>query len=145
MTAPRSTKQEYAYRRFKVDDTASGECPFCAIKKGHEQFVSESKHFMTIRNRTPYSLWDNQGVTEHLMLIPKQHVYSLDDINDEGALEFTRLIAKYEASGYNIYARSTDSVNRSVGHHHTHLMKYDGRIKSFVMMLRKPRYIRITR
>ena len=144
MTASRSTKEERSYKRFRKND-AHTDCPFCVITKGHSQYVRETKHLKVIRNRTPYSLWDSQGVIDHLMIVPKQHTNKLGSLGDAAAVEFISLIDEYESSGYNMYARSVDSSNRSVVHQHTHLMKLDGREKTFLFMLKKPWYFRLSK
>ncbi|HWT40166.1 MAG TPA: hypothetical protein VN081_02745 [Dongiaceae bacterium] len=143
MTAPRSTKEERSYqkqRKQEVSDT----CPFCTINAGHPQYVHETAHLKVIRNRTPYSLWDSQGVVEHLMIVPKQHTSKLGDLGEKAALEYIKLVDRYESAGYNLYARSVDSTNRSVAHQHTHLIKLDGKERTFLLMMKKPWYVRIT-
>ena len=115
------------------------------MNKGHIQFVRETKHLKVVRNRVPYSLWDNQRVLEHLMIVPKIHTGKLGDLGEAGAVEFIKLIDEYESAGYNIYARSVDSTNRSVVHQHTHLMKLGGKEVDFLFMLRKPWYFRLSK
>jgi diadenosine tetraphosphate (Ap4A) HIT family hydrolase len=144
MTAPRSTKEEFVYRRhLKADKTK--DCPFCEMQPGHPQFVRETNHLKVVRNRVPYSLWDNQKVLEHLMVVPKKHTDKLGDLGDAAAVEFIKLIDEYESTGYNIYARAVDSSNRSVKHQHTHLMKLAGKEVNFLFMMRKPWYFRLSK
>ena len=143
MTAPRSTKEEKQYRTYRKNE-GDAECPFCSIQKGHPQFVRQTAHLKIIRNRTPYSLWDGQAVTDHLMIVPKEHVNSLANLDDTAAIEFTRLLGEYEPHGYNIYARSVDSKNRSVVHQHTHLLKLDGKQKRFLLMIKLRHYLRMS-
>lgn len=145
MTAPRSTKQEHIYRKHRSDDARSGDCPFCSMHAAHPQFVRETQYFKVVRNRTAYSLWDNQSVTEHLMLVPKQHTSKLAELSDKAATEYTRLVGQYEMDGYNIYTRAIKSANRSVPHHHTHLLKLNGKVISFLFMIAKPWYVRLSK
>lgn len=144
MTAPRSTKEEHSYKRLRKSD-ARRDCSFCAINEGDAQYVSETTHLKVIRNRTPYSLWDSQGVADHLMVVPKTHTDKLGSLGPEAAVEFIGLIDQYESAGYNLYARSLTSTNRSVVHQHTHLIKLSGREKNFLLMLKKPWYFRISK
>lgn len=144
MTATRSTKEENSYVRYRKTSSGSA-CPFCEINHGHEQYVEETDSLKVIRNRTPYSIWDGQGVVEHLMIIPKAHTDSLKDLGDDVAVEYMNLLSSYESRGYNVYARAPVSSVKSIVHQHTHLIKLDGHNKRFVFMLRKPFYIRISR
>ena len=144
MTAQRSTKEEHDYGRMRKQDTDKG-CPFCEMTEGHPQYVRETNHLKVIRNRTPYSLWDGQGVLDHLMIVPVRHTGKLGDLGSEAAEEFIRLIDEYEEQGYNLYARSVTSVVRSVAHQHTHLIKLDGKKRTLLFMLRKPWYFRISK
>lgn len=124
MTAQRSTKEQYEYMRKTNEDKGKG-CPFCGMNEGHPQFVRETTHLKVIKNRRPYSLWDDQGVVDHLMIVPKQHTSKLGTLNHEAANEFIALIDEYEEKGYSFYARALHSTVRSEPHQHTHLMKLD--------------------
>lgn len=115
------------------------------MNEGHPQFVRQTKHLKVVRNRTPYSLWDDQTVLDHLMIVPLVHAAKLGDLNDEAASEFIGLMREYEAEGYCMYARALNSSVRSVVHQHTHLMKLDGKKRNFLLMLRKPWYFRASR
>lgn len=144
MTAQRSTKEEHSYARQRKTETGDG-CPFCAMNHGHPQFVRETGHLKVLLNRTPYSIWDNQGVIDHLMIVPKVHTAKLGDLDAAAAVEFIKLVDEYESDGYNLYARATNSNNRSVVHQHTHLIKLDGKQRNFLFMLRKPWYLRLSK
>lgn len=144
MTAQRSTKEEHWYAN-KQKTEGGGGCPFCVITPGHAQYVSETKNLKVIRNLTPYSLWDSQGVLDHLMIVPKQHTGKLGAIGDEAASEFMRIIDTYEEEGYSFYARALNATTRSVAHQHTHLIKLDGKQRNFLFMLRKPWYFRLSK
>lgn len=144
MTAQRSTKEARSYSKKRKEDETAG-CPFCAIGPSHAQYVTETKHLKVIRNRTPYSLWDSQGVLDHLMVVPKQHTGKLGDLGDEAAREFIALIDQYEEDGYAFYGRAPGSAVRSVAHQHTHLLKLDGKKRKFLLMIRQPWYIRLSK
>lgn len=143
MTAPRSRHQQLKYDRYQktTDKTV---CVFCDVKKDEPRFIEATSHFLVIRNAFPYSLWDNQGVSDHLMITPKMHTSNLGDISDAEKIEFFNLLEKYEAKGYNFFARSPHSKMKSVPHQHTHLIKPEAGMKRFVFALNKP-YIRIAK
>ncbi len=147
MTASRSTKEEYNYQKLLAIDRGdkSQTCAFCEISEGHPQFVRQTKHLKVIRNRTPYSLWDEQEVLDHLMIVPIEHTPKIGDLRGEAAQEFIDLMSEYEAEGYCMYARALNSTVRSVAHQHTHLMKLNGKQRRFLLMLRKPWYFRLSR
>ncbi len=143
MTASRSIKEENQYRQYRR--THAGEkCPFCSIDYGHVQYVEETNQFKVIRNRIPYSIWDGQGVLDHLMITPKVHTDNLKGMDADAALEYIDLLSGYESQGYNVYARTPGSSIKSVTHQHTHLLKLDGDNKRFVLVLRKPFYLRLS-
>lgn len=142
MTATRSTAEEHEYRRHR-SATRGETCAFCVIGKSDDQLVRWGKHFKVIKNIFPYSIWDGQGVADHLMLVPKQHTDTLADLPPEAAAEYVRLVGEYEQQGYNVYARAPSSTIKSVLHQHTHFIKPLPGQKRFVFMLKKP-YIRIS-
>ncbi|TAL14735.1 hypothetical protein EPN95_01970 [Patescibacteria group bacterium] len=139
----RSSKLERAYREH-MKHIDSSVCTFCKIDKGHKQFVEGTKYFKVIKNQFPYSLWDAQGVSDHLMIVPREHIRSLAELDDKAKVEYVNILQKYEKRGYNIYARAPQSVMKSIVHQHTHLIKPDGPVKKFVLTVRKP-LIRIIR
>lgn len=112
----KSTKQ-YKKHRDEV-------CPFCHPKK--ENILAETKHARVIRNQFPYDHWEFRNVTEHYMVIPKRHVKSLIELSSVERTEIMDIIAEFEGNDFNIYARSSDSVERTIPlHQHTHLIKTD--------------------
>lgn len=146
MTAPRSTKLEHAYQRKRRKSRAlTNDCPFCTIKDNDSCYIEETSIFRVIRNIAPYSIWDGQGVSDHLLIIPKQHTDKLGNIKDVAAIEFFGLINKYEEQGYNIFARAPISKMKSVVHQHTHLILPNNKHINFILYFRKPFYIRISR
>lgn len=139
----RSSKLERVYRKH-IKHIDSSVCTFCEIDEGHEQFVESTKYFKIVKNRFPYSLWDAQGVSEHLMIVPRAHISSLSELDDMAKIEFVDILQDYEKRGYNIYARAPQSIMKSIVHQHTHLIKPVGPVKKFVLTIRKP-LIRIIR
>lgn len=143
MTATRTRKQTKQYKRHQkyVEPPGDG-CVFCKITSKSHQFVEQSGSFKVIRNIFPYSLWDNQPVQDHLLVIPAQHTDTLADITPKAAQEFVSLISKYESRGYSLYARPPQSVMKSLTHQHTHLIKLQDRKIRGLLFIHKP-YIRI--
>ena len=91
-----------------------------------------------IKNIFGYDLWDGCGVDEHFMIIPKRHVASLAELTSDERIDYMDTIAKYEADGYSLYARSPGNATKSVVHQHMHFMKIDNVRKKWVLYLRRP-------
>ncbi len=142
--ATRSRKEEQKYALHRKTKSFKTECSFCAIHPDEDQFVSQTKSFMIVKNIYPYTLWDSQGVEDHLLLIPKTHTNSLSSFDNEAALEYVKLLSEYEKAGYDISARGYKSNRKTVTHHHTHLIKLNRKTKKFIFLIRKP-YIRIVK
>lgn len=140
----RSRKQQKVYRKHTRGVKAAGVCEFCKIGPDSPQHVDETKSFRIIRNIFPYSLWDERKVLDHLMIIPKKHTDTLDDVTNEEAAEYVRLMGKYESQGYDVYARAPTSVMKSVPHQHTHLIKPQDKRVKFLLFIKKP-YLRYRR
>jgi diadenosine tetraphosphate (Ap4A) HIT family hydrolase len=141
MSATRSRKEEKSYMKYAAR-LAPTECELCQLKAGDPQFVSESGSFKVIRNIFPYSIWDGQGVMEHMLILPKQHIESLDSLSPDEALEYIKLITEYERQGYDVFARAPGSFMKSVMHQHTHLIKTEGIPRRLLFLIRKPYYFR---
>lgn len=111
-------------------------CPFCQLdgRPVHHDGVTS----MVVPNNYPYAFWDNRAVVEHLMLVPKRHVASFDELRADEKLEIMDLLARYEAAGYNIYWRSQGNSSRSVPHQHTHLIKVNNKPVHWVFYCRRP-------
>ncbi len=140
----RSAKQQRNYDKHRDSKKSQPEvCDFCDINSSSEQFVSETKNFKVIRNIFPYSYWDHQRVSDHLMIVPKQHSNTLSSLSKDAALEFVMLISDYEKNGYNIYARASQSNIKSITHQHTHLIKPDGKKVIKTVIYRAKPYFRV--
>lgn len=141
MTAQRSTKQIKLYRQhLKQVKLEKLGCAFCAIDSKDKQFISQTKHLKVIHNIFPYSIWDNQTVRDHLMVVPKDHVHTLANLGHEALLELAKVISKYEREGYCIYARPSGSVLKSIPHQHTHLLKLSNRRIKALLYMFKPSF-----
>lgn len=143
MTAPRTRKEEKRYDKWKKfgDRTV---CVFCDVNNSQDRFVAETPHFFIIKNDYPYSMWDHQGVADHLMVTPKRHIQELSGLSDEEKVEYVNLLQEYESKGYSIFTRSFSSITKSVPHLHTHFIKPDGVLKKFMFFINKP-FLRITK
>lgn len=145
MTAQRSRKEEIEYHKYQVSLKTRGkkECAFCAVDKNSEQYITESRYFKIIRNIFPYSIWDNEVVQDHIMIVPKLHTDKLGALPNGAGNEFLKLIDTYENDGYNLYARAPGSNIKSIVHQHSHLIKPLGKRRKFIFYNKKP-YIRIS-
>jgi ATP adenylyltransferase len=112
-------------------------CDFCDESRVH-RILSETAHVYVTKNRVFYDAWEMREVIDHLMIIPKRHVLSLNDLTDEERIDVMKVAGEYEAKGYNIYARAPDSTARSVPHQHTHLIKTAGKPKHGLLFIEKP-------
>lgn len=144
MSGNRSRKETLKYRRYiKKLKKSQTDCQFCDVDNNTKYQVEQTDNFWVIKNIFPYSLWDEMYVSDHLLVIPKEHVDSLKGLPDSTAVEYVRLIEAYESKGYNIYARAPGSATKSVIHQHTHLIKTDKQRHRVLIHIKKP-YFRIS-
>lgn len=144
MTAQRSRKQEVKYRKHLKNAPQTENCSFCTIKKGDDIFVGETKHFRIIKNLFPYSVWDQQDVIDHLMIVPKIHTETFAVFTPEISAEYVELLSEFENQEYSSYTRAAKALTKSVPHLHTHLIKLSGKYKRLVFFARRP-YIRLAK
>jgi diadenosine tetraphosphate (Ap4A) HIT family hydrolase len=135
MTATRSREEEHIYKEY-LKTLPRDMCVFCT--RHNEELVEETKLFKVIRNIFAYSIWDGQKVADHLMITPLAHVDTIAHFSDKMFADFHKLASKYEQMGYNLYARAPASAIKSIPHHHTHLIKTEGKPKRLVFISRKP-------
>lgn len=143
MAVARSRKENKKYSNY-LQSLEPEACAFCSIHESDERLVAATKYFKVIKNIFPYSLWDDQQVLDHLLVLPEQHTDSLADMSAEQKVDFVDLIERYEKAGYNIYARAPASQTKTVYHQHTHLIKTQGRTKHIILSVKKP-YMRLAR
>lgn len=115
-------------------------CPFCDKNRMAEP-VYEDDLIIVLHNLTKYDVWEMHDVKEHLLVIPKRHVLSFKDMTDTEVLAIMRHIGPYEDEGYNVYTRGVGFVQRSVEHHHTHLIKTNESNPHFSLYMRKPYFL----
>lgn len=144
----RTRTHHYAYQKYLADRSKhhkhpTENCILCEVDADDTQFVSGTKYFKIIRNIFPYAIWDQQHVTDHLMIVPQVHTDSLTTLSEKARLEFVQLISDYELHGYHVYARATKSDTKSIDHQHTHVIKCEGRPTNLGFYLMKP-YVTIS-
>ena len=129
----------FRYRRFhkQYDNHIQQGCPFCQTYQ-EPKLIETTQHAQVVKNNFPYNLWEGKEVIEHLMILPKRHVPSLEYLHNDELLDIMQLIAKYEAANYNVYARGVTNNTRSVVHQHTHLIKISNTKAKFFFYLAKP-------
>ena len=103
--------------------------------------IAETAHAFIVPNRVFYDLWELRTVTNHLLVIPKRHVRSLSELTKAERLDIMNVLADYEGNDYNVYARAVNSLQRSVAHQHTHLIKTGTRQGRFSIFLKKPYFL----
>lgn len=126
------------YQRNIKKEKSNTDCAFCAFQNSTEQVVSTHDNFWIVKNKYPYDLWDQCGVLDHLMVVPKRHTDTLAHLNTEEQLEYIMLVASYETQGYSVYSRAPGNAIKSVFHLHTHLIKLDNKPKKLVVFSKRP-------
>jgi diadenosine tetraphosphate (Ap4A) HIT family hydrolase len=136
----KTTKAYHSTENHKhKDEIATDHCPFCTLDD--RPVLTNSSTMRVFPNKFPYEYWDNRGVIEHLLLVPKRHVESLSELTDVEKIEAMNLMAQYEAEGYSVYWRSKANTARSVHHQHTHLIKVDNVSPHLAVYSQKPYFV----
>ena len=130
-------KTKRTYNKANAGDGKMTGCTFC-VDETRAKILDENKTMFVISNRVSYDFFEGLEVAEHLMVIPKRHTESLEDLSKQEKTDFVDMIAKYEVKGYGFYARGAENANRSVRHQHTHLIKTKGHKARFLLYLKKP-------
>ncbi len=136
MIGTRTNKHIKNYRK-QIKELKPGICQFCEIKEGDSSYIKGTKSFKIITNIFPYSTWDLQNVSDHLMIVPIKHTDTLNDFTANEAIEYVDLLGSYESRGYNVYSRAPGAGMKSVVHQHTHLIKTTGQIKRIILYTRR--------
>lgn len=134
-TRSRKAEKSYKYDRKKLPVKG---CVFCDIDSASHQMIKETANFKIIQNIYPYTYWDLQRVTDHIMVVPKCHTDTISDIKKEHAQEYLAILSEYEKQGYNIYMRAPGDSIKTVVHQHTHLIKPKGKRISILLYITKP-------
>ena len=99
-------------------------CLFCRIVKGEipADIVAQTDNAVAFRDINPKA-------PTHILVIPKEHVASLDDVGDSmdvGALmRLAREVAKTEGigeSGYRVVINTGENGGQTVTHLHLHVL-----------------------
>lgn len=138
----RNRKEQKKYHSYRTSHPVRG-CQFCDFARGADHIVRTFQNFWIVENLFPYHIWDSAVATEHLLLVPKRHIESISEFSHDERVEYMAITAEYESTGYNIYARSPSSGQKTVPHQHTHFIKIGRGIKS-QLYLNKP-HINIVR
>jgi len=95
------------------------DCPFCNINK--QDIVSEYKNFILMKNKYPYF-----NTEDHLLIVPKRHIRSWEELTDEEIIEFKNIISRYLDKGYLLlwrqFVKKWFRNHASVWHLHVHLV-----------------------
>ncbi len=139
--ATRSIKEEKRYSKYRKNKMQN-RCVFCSPSS--DEVFKETKSFFIIKNKFAYSVWDGQGVKDHLMIVPKKHTDSLSDFSSHEIIEYFDIVSSYEKEGYDLWSRAPKSNRKTVTHLHSHLILLDRKTKKFLFYLNKP-YLRLSR
>ncbi len=143
--ASRSRLEVKKYRHeIKTKHRQNSNCTFCNFDNGDVLVIKELPNFYLVKNKFPYSIWDQKPVEDHLMIVPKRHTDSIAKFNQTEKIEFLDKLSEYEGQGYNVYARSPGDVTKSIIHQHTHLIRAKPKEIKYLFYLKKP-YFRFTR
>lgn len=115
----RADNVEAAYEQFKAT-WPSDKCALCHRERTP---IASNAHFNVVPNDFPYYTYDGKVVTEHLLVIPHEHIYAMSECDEKARQELTDIISHYEHSNYNTYIRAPGNDRRSVAHYHVHLIK----------------------
>lgn len=102
-------KVRNTYRHLNNQSKKRTGCDFCDPHTHVPVIIEETAHAFVIENRVAYSFWERRRVTQHLMVIPKQHVGHLSDLPTAARHDVMDAIARYEQHGYDVFMRSPKS------------------------------------
>ncbi|MDO4773806.1 MAG: HIT domain-containing protein [Candidatus Saccharibacteria bacterium] len=137
----RRPKRQLHYKRH-LQTQKTDHCAFCDIVQNkHEDIIAVTDHCAIINNPYGYDLWDECGVEQHWLLIPRRHIVSLGELTQDEQLDYMQQVGHFADKGYSLYARAPGNVTGSVAHQHMHLIKIDNQRKNFLFYLRKPHMV----
>jgi ATP adenylyltransferase len=105
--------------------TPMPQCLFCSVTS---DILAHNEHAFSIPDRYPVS----RG---HCLVVPREHVSSIFDLNDVGYLSCFVLLREvkqqiermYQPSGFNVGVNCGKAAGQTVEHAHIHLIpRYDG-------------------
>ncbi|MFZ2560119.1 MAG: hypothetical protein WAW91_00595 [Candidatus Nanoperiomorbaceae bacterium] len=133
----RSRRTNNAYKTSRHARRHDAGCAFCD-PNCLQPLIEATELFWVIENAYPYAIFDEQGIADHLLIVPKRHVLGISEFTSAESREFMQLVSKYDRLGYSLYARANNSKSKSVSHQHAHLMKLDGKTVKLNVTVRKP-------
>lgn len=98
-------------------------CIFCEFENFKDNIIYEGNHSYLLMDKFPASLG-------HMLIIPKKHYQSIDEIPDNVLLEIMKLKVmaidvlekKLNVSAYNIVLANGKSARQSIMHAHYHMI-----------------------
>ena len=136
----RTNKEHRLYNKLKLENKNSNTCTLCDLSKN--KIIYQNDSIYLVRNKFPYSYWENRKVIDQLMIIPKQHSKDLKRLSITVKEQIFSIIFEYESKGYDVYIRGAGSSSRSVaGHVHVHLIKTKDKIANLSISLEKPYFL----
>mgnify|MGYP002398777984 CR=1 FL=1 len=107
------------------------DCIFCKLAQGKEAHVAETESLFAVWDKFPAS----KG---HAMIIPKRHIVTMFDMNEQEGKEFPLILNKVKKAiedkcgekrptGYNVGSNNGLSAGQLVMHLHIHVIpRYNG-------------------
>jgi hypothetical protein len=123
----------------KYSNSESELCALCSLPSS--QIVRSFENIIVIKNRFPYSYWDACRVTQHLMVVPVNHVTEVDMLGPGARAEFHAVIDEFVGLGYSAYLRPAGSPSSSIVHLHCHLFRLVSPRISFQVFIRRPYWL----
>lgn len=111
-------------------------CIFCHTQ--NLKIVKEYSSFFLVENQFPYTTFDFQQISRHLLLIPKIHVHQLSELDKDAQQEWLSIILAMQSDGFTVMSRSPKNLAASVPHLHTHLFELNGCIAESISYTEKP-------
>lgn len=133
----RIRKNHAVYAKHTAAAKLNPTCDFCAFQATSPQVISAHTYFWVVKNIFPYDLWDQCGVLDHLMVVPKRHIDTLAHLDAKEQTEYISVVASFETQGYSVYSRAPGNKRKSVFHLHTHLIKLDNKPKKLLFFVKR--------
>lgn len=96
-------------------------CNFCDLES--QRVLGRFATHVVIDNLYPYELFDDMVVSDHILVVPRRHVFGISEFTADEREDYMDTIAEYEEDGYTIFSRAAQNKAKSVAHQHTHLIK----------------------
>ena len=110
-----------AYDAQLLENRKTGYCVFCHYTT-EAVTIRSFENFVAIENKYPYTMWEHGEVRHHWLIIPKLHLISFKQFSEGEKVEYLDIVGMFEASRFHAYTRGMQVKERSIAHHHTHLV-----------------------